>query len=394
MRHGCSWLKMTLLALLFVSTGSLLQAQEDTALERVKTLPFSATRSTTVPGFNVRAIDVWVDNNMAVVSSANLVHLVDLSNISAPVSHTIELPDGDDTWDVKLKDDLLYVGLQSSIDQASLLIYDVRNPAMPVMLNRFRSDEFFATHNLFVAENVVFLVTVKTALREGEDEVPPERSNRLWMLDVTDPSNPKDLGPVMDTLTDMPITRNHDLTVIGNRAYIAAWVNGIYIVDFEHLDDPQNLTYETMMHHQYEPAASSFNFPNPSTHNLWPSEDGMVLWSTDEVVGESIRAFDISDFSNPRLLGQYRISPRSMPHNVIVQGDYAYVSHYLDGVRVLQIGDGGIEEVARHDTVGNNARTNPFRGAFGVFPLENHVLVSDTFNGLLIFEKQGVLRLP
>jgi len=393
MKQWHNWIKIFFSALVFGTTGGLIQAQEPAALERVTTLSLPPTQSSTVSGFNVRAIDVWVDNQVAAVSSASLVHLVDLANIANPTVHTIELQQGDDSWDAKLKDGFLYVGLQSSADGAALIVYDVQNLSSPVEVARFRSEEFLGTHNLFVAGNVVFLVTVKTTLRNGENQVPAERNSRLWMLDVSDPANPKDLGPVLDTNTEMPITRNHDLTVVGNRAYIAAWVNGIYIVDFEQLDNPQNITYQTMMHHQYKPAASSFNFPNPSTHNLWPSEDGNVLWSTDEIVGDAVRAFDISDLSNPRLLDVYQISERSLPHNVIVQGDYAYVSHYLDGLRVLQLVDEKIVEVTSRDTVGNNNRFNSFRGAFGVFPLENHVLVSDTFNGLLIFEKQGALSL-
>lgn len=389
-------MKLIAVAVLF-GAGIVLQAQEEAGLERVVTLSFPNTRSEMVPGFDVKAVDVWADGDVAAVSSGPLVHLVDLNNMDEPAFHTIELGQGNESWDVKLKGNFLYVGLQNSANGDPLVIYDVSDIANPVEIGRFQTDEFAGTHNLFVVDQVVFLVSLRTGLRDGEEMVPPERSNRLWMVDVSDPTNPKSLGPVLDTNTGEAITRNHDLTVIGNRAYIAAWVNGIYILDFENLDDPQNLTYETIAHHKYDPVPDSRSrnagtFPNPATHNLWPSEDGTVLWSTDEVVGEAVRVFDISNLEDIRLIDAYRLDVRAMPHNVFVQGDFAYVAHYVDGLRVLQLTNEGIVEVARHDTIENNPRGNPFRGAFGIFPLEHHVLISDTFNGLLIFEKQGVLN--
>jgi len=329
---------------------------------------------------------VWAQGDLAVVTAGPVVHLVDLTNASNPEFHTLALDGGNEAWDVKVQDGLLYAGVQVSEDGSALLIYNVSDPASPVLVGRFQAPGVDGAHNLFVRENVAFLA----ATGQGRAGL-----TGVWMVDVSDPANPRDLGPLLDgTGEDAERIRAHDLTVIGNRAYIAGWDSGIWIVDFENLDDPSELSYEVIAHHKYEPALRTFNFPDPATHNVWPSTDGRLLWTTDEIVGEGIRLFDISDPANFKLLDFYRLDglENALPHNVIVDGEFAYAAHYMDGLRVLQAVDGRIVEAAARDTAGNNERSNPFRGAFGVFPLNDLVLIADTFNGLLIYAKDDLLN--
>jgi hypothetical protein len=360
-----------------------LQAEDESTVLPINQIEFPRIETQAGGGtFTVRAMDVWGDGNLAVVSAGPVVHIVDLSDIENPSFHTLTLEDGNEAWDVKIQNNILYASIQVSTQGAALLIYDVSNPAEPVFLSEFRTDLIFGSHNVFIHEKVAFL----SAVGGGGAGLAG-----VWMVDISDPANPIDLGPLTDD-NGTPI-RSHDLTVIENRAYIAGWDTGIWIVDFGNLDNPQELTYTVVANHLYEPALRTRNSPNPATHNLWPSADGNLLWSTDEIVGEGVRVLDISDLDNIEVLDFYSLEGTNvLPHNVIVDGEFAYVAHYLEGLRVLAFQDGEIIEVAMRDTAGNNERTNPFRGAFGVFPMGDYVLISDTFNGLLTYAKEDLLN--
>ena len=119
-----------------------------------------------------------------------------------------------------------------------------------------------------------------------------------------------------------------------------------------------------------------------------------MLWTTDEALGEQVRLFDISDLDNIQFLGRFRISGGlPVPHNVVVDGEFAYVSHYLDGLQVLKY-DAEAQEIVRvveFPSAANVPPGNPFLGAFGVFPLEDHVLITDTNRGLIVLDKAMLL---
>ena len=194
--------------------------------------------------------DVWAEGDLAVVSGSTIVHLIELSDLVSPLFTTIELPEGAISWDAKIQNGILYVALQESTDGASMLIYDVSEPENPEFLSSFVSENFGGAHNLFVRENVALIATFGSqgAPRLGLRPV----GGRVWAIDVSEPSNPIEIGALLDTRSNTFIGQVHDLTVIGNRGYLAAWNNGFYIIDFENLDDPVNMTYEVVAQHIYD----------------------------------------------------------------------------------------------------------------------------------------------
>lgn len=130
------------------------------------------------------------------------------------------------------------------------------------------------------------------------------------------------------------------------------------------------------------------------THNAWTNDDNSIVLTTDEKTGAAIEAFDISNPGSITKVGSYLPAGTAdgdeIPHNVHVQGNFAIVSHYSEGVKVINISDpSNLVEVGAYDT---NAGTSGFAGCWGAYPFlpSGLVLASDRDNGLFVFNPNYV----
>ncbi|MDX1530313.1 MAG: hypothetical protein R3362_02185, partial [Rhodothermales bacterium] len=113
-------------------------------------------------------------------------------------------------------------------------------------------------------------------------------------------------------------------------------------------------------------------------HNVWPTDDGRHVVTTEETGGRTVKVWDISDADNVELVGEY-LGASKLAHNAHVLGDRVYLSHYTAGVTVVDISDPeNPEEIARYDTYAPNDTTG-FFGNWGAFPYTNggYVYASD-----------------
>ncbi len=381
-----------ILGLTFLLFATPLQAEDEALLTQVALLELPNLESSLGGNFRLphRALDVWAEGDLAVVTAGPAVHLVDLSDMENPaLLSTIEV--NGLSWDAKLSGDFLYVGLQFSADGNLFDVYNISDPANPEYITSHFSETFAGTHNIFIADNVAFVASLSGfSNRQGPGAI----NQGTWMVDISDPANPQDIGVIMQD-NGNPIPTVHDLTVIDNRVYLAGWTSGFWLVDFENLDNPSELSYTVVANQTYRKfLGAQTDQETAHTHNVWPSEDGNLVWTTDEIVGEGVRLFDVSDTEDIKPLGIFRLSTNAIPHNVMVDGDFAYVSHYRDGLYVLEFERlQGPVEVA-HINIGpsSDCPDFPFCRTFGVFVHGNYVLVGDMTNGLAILEKGGILR--
>lgn len=330
-----------------------------------------------IGGLSVRATGLWAQGNIAGIAAGPLIHVIDFTDVKAPAVTTITI-DGE-CLDLFIEGNLLYAGLQRSPNRNNtlVLIYDISDPKAPKLIGRLESLFVPAgVHNIFLAGKVVFLAEAS-------------RRGRLHLVDVSDPTKPTYLADVRDPQGQFNILFVHDVTVIGNRAYVSCLTNGFFVVEFENLDKPSELRWKILAQHTYAGLRSS----TPFTHSAWPSTDGQVLFTTDEREGELVRAWDISDLTKIQLLASYSASgnPRSIPHNIAVDGSFLYVAYYTEGLKVLDVSSPKeLKEVASFDP-DPTPPAQLFSGAWDVYPFEKYVLVSDMDIGLLILEKRGVL---
>jgi len=337
--------------------------------------------------FSIRATGIWAHNTLAAVAAGRLLHLVDFKDPKNPTVTTVEI--SGEAWDVYLDEKFLYASLNYSPDGTSLLIYDIGNPKAPKLAGILRAPNYAGAHNVFVSGKAAFLASFGAAGTPERGLRPGPRA-QLHLADISDPTNPLYLGALEDPEGRFDIRRIHDVTVIGHRAYLAGWETGFWIIDFENLDNPKQLKYKVVGHHAYTSEVGG----SPNTHTVWPSQDGKILFTTDEVRGEFVRAWDISDLNNIKLLSQYRVDDFAIPHNLAVDGQFAYVAYYTEGVKVLDFSKPNeLKEVASFDTDPRppNEVFEPFSGAWDVYPFGKFVLVGDTETGLFILEKQGIL---
>ena len=131
---------------------------------------------------------------------------------------------------------------------------------------------------------------------------------------------------------------------------------------------------------------TSIIYPRGSSHNSGTTVDGNYLITTDEANGYTVKFWDVralwdndpANDGNIRLAAEYLSNPGTIAHNVHVRGQYAFLSHYEEGVRVLDVTDPtDPAEVGYYDTPSD-------WGVYPYFPSGNFV-VSDIPTGLYVF---------
>lgn len=173
----------------------------------------------------------------------------------------------------------------------------------------------------------------------------------------------------------------HDIYASNNRLYVAEGTHGtIGIYD---VSSPQ---YPSLLQ----------RFPIPASgyvHNAWANEDHSYLVTTEETPGKTVKLWDIRNLNNVTLTDQYLASAGGMAHNAHIKGDYVYISHYTDGLRILDISDpNNIFEAGYYDTYSGPNGT--YDGAWGAYPFfrTGKVLISDIETGLYIIFFPGAVE--
>lgn len=191
----------------------------------------------------------------------------------------------------------------------------------------------------------------------------------IHIIDVSNPANPNQIG------TYNPSYYIHDCHVRGNRLYAAALYQGMVdIVDISDKSNPQLL--------------QQFSYPNAFTHSSWTSEDHRFLYVCDEVDGLLMRVFDIEDLNNISEIpqAQYTANIESLVHNPYRRGDFLFISHNTEGLRVLDIAQPDVPvEVGYYDTY-----TGPSGGYSGLwsacpFLPSGKIIGGDRTGGLFVW---------
>ncbi|MFM2208206.1 MAG: hypothetical protein RL213_2181 [Bacteroidota bacterium] len=150
---------------------------------------------------------------------------------------------------------------------------------------------------------------------------------------LTDPWNPAYVGAVTNNYS-------HDSYVRNGRLYSSEILAGQFAVY-----DITNPAAPALLATQSTPGL--FN------HNTWLSDNGQVIFTTDERGNQPVTSYDISDLSNITKLDEYKtvITPQYEVHNVRVLNDYVINPSYGSQ---LTIADGSrpdnIIEVANYPT--------------------------------------------
>lgn len=307
--------------------------------------------------------DVWgyvdeLGNEYALVGTETGVSIVDVT-VPANPTEVFWIDGMYSIWrDLKVYGDYAYVTTEAD---EGLLIIDL-SPLPSVTTLPFThysgpsGNEWFSAHNLYEDNGYLYIFGA------GRD------NGGVIILDVlTDPLNPIEVGTFDNWYA-------HDGYVLNDTAYFANINDGFFsIVDITNKAAPVLLGTSTT--------------PSVFTHNIWTSPDGNYAFTTDEVSGGYLGAYDVSDPSNIKFLDKIRSSPGAgiVPHNVHVLGNYIYTSYYADGIVVHDVTHpNNMIEVANFDTSPlNSANTVGCWGAYPFLP-SGIILATDRQEGLFV----------
>jgi hypothetical protein len=144
---------------------------------------------------------------------------------------------------------------------------------------------------------------------------------------------------------------------------------------------------------------SSVTYADASyVHSGWVSEDTRFVFVQDELdevqrsLNTTVRVFDISDLTNPVMVGTWTGPETNIDHNGFVKGTKYYMSAYRRGLSILDITNPATpSEIAFFDTFPSPAANLPqFNGAWGVYPFlpSGTILVSNIEDGLFVLREQ------
>jgi choice-of-anchor B domain-containing protein len=175
----------------------------------------------------------------------------------------------------------------------------------------------------------------------------------------------------------------HDSVPIGNRLYASSIYFGIErVIDIADPAAPSEL--------------SSWTYPGGFSHNSWPDATGNWLYVTDEVKGEPLKIFDISNLASPVLANAITSNPQAIVHNAHVAGSELFLSNYTEGIRLLDLSDPAHPaEFGWGDSY--PGPSGGFGGVWAVAPFypSGTVIASDRNSGLYVYRVErdyGVIR--
>jgi len=319
--------------------------------------------------YEVELSDVWgyTDENgreYALVGLENATSIVDLSTPREPVE-IAKVPGGISLWkDIKTYQNRAFIvgeypqGMQ--IIDLSDLPNSVDSTPKYWNTNNPQVGKIAACHNIYIEE------------KTGIAYLSGCNGNGLGviMVDIK-PEVPVYIGKTNTTYS-------HDVFVRNDTIYSSDMDEGVFTII-----DATNKNVPVVIANQQTP--SQF------THNVWLSDDGKTLFSTDEVNDAPVAAYDISDLSDIRLLDKfYPTGTREtglIPHNVHVKNDFLITSFYAEGVVITDASrPGQLIQVGSYDTY--SGPNNELFGTWGAFPFfeSDIILASDIENGLFVLQ--------
>ncbi len=290
--------------------------------------------------------------------------VINVSDPDAPYE-TGFLPGASSTWrDIKTYGQYAYVTNETS---GGIAIVNLTNPESPVAAGAYTAGGFSTAHNLYIDTTTGLLYTAGSNVGTGGTRI----------LSLANPTAPVEVG-------NWETAYFHDVQVQNGRLFGSAInVARLYVLD---VSNPASIP---------APLGTAQGYPAAFTHNAWPTPDGLYVMTTDETSSSSCRMWDLGTLPTLQQTDSYRPNTTTIPHNTHIEGDYAYISYYTLGVKIVDVSDPfDLEEVGAYDTWPASDGSS-FDGCWGAFPFfttnPDLLLASDISNGLYVLEFKGAL---
>ena len=199
--------------------------------------------------------------------------------------------------DVFIEGDIAYLVEGSE----GLEILDVSDPSDIKELGQIHNEDdgSFYPRKVFVSEEVAYLAVW---------------ANGLKLIDVSDPSYPTKIGSYTNNFLIMDVCVSKDI------AYVAAGKNGVEILN---ISNPNNIIH-----------ISNYTDSYNMTWSIDFNEQQNLLYVADRYDG--IEILDVSNLSLPVELGQLELESAV---EIDVVGNYAYITLYNNGLSIIDVSD-------------------------------------------------------
>ena len=130
------------------------------------------------------------------------------------------------------------------------------------------------------------------------------------------------------------------------------------------------------------------------THQGWISDDHLYIYLNDETdernfgINTRTQIIDIADLEDMTPLAPYNSALATIDHNLYIKGNYMYQANYEAGLRILDIQDKTAPvEVASFDVYPTSNNSN-FNGAWSVYPYfkSGTIVVNSIQGGLFVLQ--------
>ncbi|MDB0020827.1 choice-of-anchor B family protein [bacterium] len=307
----------------------------------------------------------WVDsagNEYAIVGMNDGTSIIDLSDPLSP-QEILFVPGMNSTWrDIKTYGNYAYVTTEA---MNGLLIIDLSNLPDSANTNTYlytgpANAQWQRAHNIYIDNRGYAYIF---GANRG--------SGGAIILDLNqDPTQPVEIADINNWYV-------HDGMVKGDTLFLANGNNSLFS-----LWDVSS------------PATPVLLAQNPTvgyySHNIWSSDDGNYIYTTEEDNGGHLSEFNISDLNNIDLTDKIQAEPGNniMPHNAFYINDYIVNSYYTTGIQIFDVkSKGNIVNVGHFDTSPNFSGPGS-NGCWGVYPYlpSGIIIASDIENGFFVLD--------
>ena len=296
----------------------------------------------------------------AVIGLQDAASFVDITDPSNPVELG-RISGGNSIWrDLKYWNRHVYIGTEAS---DGVKVVSVNDPDNPTLISTI--SDFGNSHNIHIdADGYLYVVGAS--------------SNDVWIYDLTMPAFPQLVGTWNGEYL-------HDIEVYNNKLYGAGIYTGIfYIVDVSDKSNPITL------------ASHNTGGGYISTHDCAVTYDEHYLITGDETTGGHIKIWDISDYGNINLVGEYMTNPSHSAHNLYIRPEtnLLIISYYADGTRIVDISDPTNPiEVAYYDTSNIEGLYVGNWGTYAYLP-SGYIISSDIETGMYVLMSSLIVAPP
>ena len=224
---------------------------------------------------------------------------------------------------------------------------------------------FGNAHNIAINEDTGFAYAV------GSNDC----SGGLHIVNIQTPSNPTYAGCYNQDGythdTQCVIYNGTDTDYIGREICFSSNEDSVTITDVNDKTNPITISINGYQGSQY-------------THQGWLTEDHRYFLVNDELDeyynGVTTRTYiwDLQSLENPNLFSVYDHNSENIDHNMYVEGNFLYQSHYTAGLRIQDLSDienGSMTEVAFFDIHPNGNGTS-FDGSWSNYPyFDNNIVI-------------------